>query len=181
MVEYDFILTLGPGRTRPICFEKIMEFVCWLRDICGFRFGKVTADTFQSQHMLQSLHAKGFLTDLQSVDRDKRAYLAWQAGFQEHNIRLYLQTQLLTEAGELIDTGSKIDHPPGGTKDTTDAAAGAYLNTITSEETLSLSVPQTPSFVGGISPHANCAPEDPFGFFFGVKSTPLRIFTNKPK
>jgi hypothetical protein len=108
IVEYGFILTLAPGKTRPICFEKILEFIWWLRDWCGFRFGLITADSFQSQHMLQSLQAKGFNTDLQSVDRDKRAYLAWQGGFQEHCIRLYRQAQLLKEAAELIEVGDKI-------------------------------------------------------------------------
>lgn len=123
IVEYDFILTLGPGKARPICFDKIVRFIYWLKELCGFRFGKITADSFQSEYLLQTLHAKGFNTELQSVDRDKRAYHAWQGGFQEGCIRLYPQVQLLKEAAELVELEAKIDHRPNGTKDTTDAAA----------------------------------------------------------
>src|SRR5262249_24372880 len=47
IVEYDFILTLAPGKARPICFDKIVQFICWLRNLCGFRFGLITADSFQ--------------------------------------------------------------------------------------------------------------------------------------
>src|SRR5204863_3634633 len=126
------------GRTRPICYDKILQFLLWLRDICGYRFGLVTADSFQSEHLLQSLHAKGIKIGLQSVDRDGKAYFDWKAGFQQNCIRLYNQPQLLKEASGLIEVGTKIDHQPNGSKDTTDAAAGAYINAISSEEIRSL-------------------------------------------
>ena len=127
--------------------------------------------------MLQTLHAKGFKTDLQSVERDKRAYLAWQGGFQERCIRLYPQPQLLKEAAELIELESKIEHPPnGGTKDTTDAAAAAYLSAISSDEIRSLTMPQTPPVLVGISLMANAAPQDPFGFFSRIKPRQPRVF-----
>jgi hypothetical protein len=136
----------------------------------------VTADSFQSEQMLQTLYAKGIKTARQSVDRDKRAYLAWQGGFQEGGIRLYPQAQLLKEAAALIETEEKIERPPDGTKDTTDAAAGAYLNAITSEEVTTLTVSQAAAAVVGISPHANASPEDPFGFFNRLPQRPTRKF-----
>lgn len=176
VVEYDFILTLAGGRTRPICYDKIERFFDWLRRPCGFRFALVTADSFQSEQMLQTLYAKGIKTARQSVDRDKRAYLAWQGGFQEGGIRLYPQAQLLKEAAALIETEEKIERPPDGTKDTTDAAAGAYLNAIASEEVRTLTVPQAPPAVVGISLHANASPEDPFGFYIKLKRRPIMHF-----
>lgn len=169
IVEYDFVLTLGPGRARPICFDKILQFICWLRYVCGYRFGLITADSFQSEHLLQTLHAKGFSTGPLSVDRDKRAYYAWQGGFQNHCIRFYRQEQLLKEAGELIETDRKIDHRPGGTKDTTDGAAGAYLNAIQSEETRYVATPQDPAPVIGISAATYAGANDPFGFLNRIK------------
>ncbi len=177
IVEYDFILTLAPARNEKIYFEKIFQFICWLRDVCGFRFGRVTADSYQSHQMLQTLHSRGFDTDLQSVDRDKRAYLAWLGAFQEHCIRLYRQAQLLKEAAELIETEWKIVHPPDGTKDTTDAAAGAYFNAITSDEVESLGGPQGPSALVGISYVGNASPQDPFGFFAKIPARKPRIFS----
>jgi len=47
IVEYDFILTITAGRTKPINLEKIQRFFFWLVERCGYRFGLVTADQFQ--------------------------------------------------------------------------------------------------------------------------------------
>jgi hypothetical protein len=49
VVEHDFILTIVGGRTRPIALKKIQCFLFWLKEKCGFQFGLVTADTFQSE------------------------------------------------------------------------------------------------------------------------------------
>lgn len=177
VVEYDFILTLAGGRTRPICYDKILQFLLWLRDCCGFRLGLVTADSFQSEHMLQTLYAKGIRTGRQSVDRDKRAYLAWKVGFQENCIRLYRQHQLLKEAAGLIELDTRIDHQPNGTKDTTDAAAGAFLNAISSDEIKTLTVPEGPSVVVGISGYSNNSSDDPFGFLSRLPPRRTQVFT----
>src|ERR1035437_9217369 len=91
-------------------------------------------------------------------------------------VRLYQQAQLLKEAAVLIETEEKIERPPDGTKDTTDAAAGAYLNAIASEEVRTLTVPQAPPAVVGISLHANASPEDPFCFFIRLKRHPREHF-----
>jgi len=47
IVEYDFILTICAGQNKPINFSKIQKFFFWLRDMCGYRFGLITADQFQ--------------------------------------------------------------------------------------------------------------------------------------
>lgn len=47
IVEYDFILTICAGRTKPISLEKIQNFFLWLIQECGYRFALVTADQFQ--------------------------------------------------------------------------------------------------------------------------------------
>lgn len=139
VVEYDFILTITAGNTKPISLEKIQKFFFWLRDMCGYTFGNITADQFQSTQQLQMLEARGFVTDRLSIDRDKTAYTAWRMGFEEHRIRLYRQAQMLREAENLMEEDKKFDHPPNGSKDTTDAAAGAYFNAVSSDEKISLS------------------------------------------
>lgn len=176
VVEYDFILTLRGGRIRPLCYNKIIQFLLWLQDRCGYRFELITADSFQSEHLLQTLYARGIATQLQSVDRDKKAYLAWKAGFQENCIRLYRQPQLLKEAAALVETDHKIDHPPNGTKDTTDAAAGAFLNAISSEEVKLLALPKGPSAVVGISGVLKDTIDDPFGFLRPLPPRRTRVF-----
>jgi hypothetical protein len=86
---------------------------------------------------------------------------------------------LLKEAAQLIELDSKIDHPPGGgTKDTTDSAAAAYLSAISSQEVTSLTIPQTPSALVGImgSVVPNASPEDPFGFYTQINRSIQRHF-----
>jgi hypothetical protein len=74
VAEYDFILTTIPGSCGGISFEKIQNFFLWLRDKCGYRFGLITADMYQSKAPLQMLEARGFNVGERSVDRDKSVY-----------------------------------------------------------------------------------------------------------
>ena len=148
VVEYDFILALGPGRQPPIYIQKIVDFLFWLRDECGFRFGKITADQFQSEMLLQTLQGQGLATGHLSVDRDKSVYEAWRNGVEGHQIRLYRQELLLKEAESLQELDRKFDHVVGGSKDLTDAAAGSYYNAIVSEEKSTLTSTNNPSIYG---------------------------------
>ena len=66
-----------------------------------------------------------------------------------HLIRLYKQDLLLKEAEFLQELEKKFDHSIGGSKDLTDAAAGAYFNAITSDEKATFSSNNNPSLYGG--------------------------------
>lgn len=149
IVEYDFILTICAGQNKPINLGKIQKFFFWLRDMCGYRFGMITADMFQSEMPLQELEARQFTVDKLSVDRDKSVYTAWRAGFEEHRIRMYRNEQMIREAENLLEMDKKFDHPPDGSKDTTDSAAGAFFNAVNSDEKLSLASHNAPSVYTG--------------------------------
>ena len=149
VVEYDFILTICAGANKPINLEKIQRFFFWLRDMCGYQFGLITADQWQSDMPLQTLESRGYEVDKLPIDRDKSVYTAWRAGFEEHRIRLYRNEQMIREAEQLLEMDKKYDHPPDGSKDTTDAAAGAYFNAINSDEKLSLNSRNTPAVYSG--------------------------------
>lgn len=149
VVEYDFILTICAGQNKPINIGKIQKFFFWLRDMCGMRFNMITADMWQSEMPLQELEARGFEVDKLSIDRDKSVYTAWRAGFEEHRIRLHRNEQMIREAENLLEMDKKFDHPPDGSKDTTDAAAGAYFNAVNSDEKMSLISQNAPSMYTG--------------------------------
>lgn len=134
VVEYDFILTIVAGKTRPISLEKIQRFFFWLRQECGFNFGMITADSWQSAMPLQMMQSRGFETKVLSMDRSKAPYYAWRTGFEELRIRPCRSRQMLIEVEALLDLPDMVDHPPEGSKDTTDAAAGAYWNAINYEQ-----------------------------------------------
>jgi hypothetical protein len=80
------------------------------------------------------LESAGYEVDKLSVDRDKTVYNAWRGGFEERRIWLFRQGMLMKEAEQLMEGAKQVDHPPNGSKDTTDSAAGAYFNAITSGE-----------------------------------------------
>jgi len=145
IVEYDFILTITAGQIKPINFDKICRFFFWLRDMCGYRFGLITADQYGSIMPLQMLEAGGFKVDKQSVDKDKSAYVAWRTGFEDLRIRLYRSEEMLEEAEKLMEGDKKFDHPDRGSKDTSDACAASYYDAINSEERTMLLTEATPS------------------------------------
>lgn len=145
VIEYDFILTICAGNTKPISIDKVQRFFFWLRDMCGFQFGLVTADMYQSVSMLQMMEAKGFNVDRLSLDKDKQVYTTWRTGFEERRIRLMRNVQMMREAEQLLEMDKKFDHPDSGSKDTCDAAAGAYFNAINSEEKNSLASQNAPT------------------------------------
>ena len=147
-VEYDFILTITAGQVKPINFDKICKFFFWLRDMCSFRWGLITADWFQSEMPLQMLEAAGFKVDKQSLDKDKAAYTAWRTGFEDLRMRLFRSEEMIEEAEKLMEGDKKFDHPDGGSKDTTDACAGAYFNAINSDERTTLLTQSVPSVYG---------------------------------
>jgi len=148
IVEYDFILTITAGRTKPISLEKIQNFFIWLTNRCGYRFGLITADQYQSAMPLQMLESRDFKVALLSVDRDKKVYHSWRQAFEELRLRPYRQDQMIQEAERLVDGDKKIDHPKDGSKDTSDAAAGCYFNAISSDEKFSVSIDNSPSIHG---------------------------------
>jgi hypothetical protein len=131
VVEYDFILSIIAGKTKPISIMKVVNLLFWLRDVCGYRFALVTADQFQSALPLQLLENKGFKTANLSVDRSKKPYEAWRSGFEERRIRMFRHDVLMQEAENLVDLGDKVDHLPDQSKDVCDSAAGCYYSAIT--------------------------------------------------
>lgn len=112
--EYDFIITIVAGTRSPICLGKIENFIFWLRDYAGYRFGRVTADQFASESPLQTLTLGGFEVKVLSLDRSKSPYYNWRSAVQEHRLRLFRQDELMMEAENLLDLPDKIDHPPDG-------------------------------------------------------------------
>lgn len=149
VVEYDFLLTIVAGETKPINLEKIQRFIFWLRDWCGYRFGMITADQFQSEMPLQMLEAGGFKVGKLSVDRDKTVYNAFRTAVQEWRIRIWHHSQLWRELENLLEMNKKFDHPPNGSKDTSDAAAGALFNALNSDEKLTIMSHDVPAIHKG--------------------------------
>jgi hypothetical protein len=176
IVEYDFILTIIAGRVKPISLEKIQRFFFWLRNECNYHFGLVTADQYQSDMPLQMMEARGFNVDKLSVDRDKTAYMAFRRGFEELCVRPYRQPFLMTELENLLDADKKVDHPPNGSKDTSDAVCGAYVNAINSDAKKTMSVHNAPGLYGDRSLEQAMTDPDLIHIPLPQSNTSVKIF-----
>lgn len=127
---------------RQVSFAKNRNFIRWLKEQ-GFRIKKITSDTFQSAQLQQQLKGEGFDCDILSVDRVEqipgehggvcRPYEYLKSAIYEKRIKLYAfpdatKTYLLYD--ELVqlekdNANGKVDHPPKGSKDQSDALCGA--------------------------------------------------------
>jgi len=161
IVEYDFVLTIIAGQRKPISIGKIFNFFFWLRDKCGFHFGLITADQWQSVLPLQTLEAAGFNVGNVSLDRTSAPYHEWRRGFSEHRIRTYRQNQMIKECEALLDFGDRVEKPEGGSKDTTDGAAGAYWNAVSSASEMGKQTTSAPPSVFQENVFANEEAEKP--------------------
>ena len=134
VVEFDFILSITPGASKPISLEKIQKFFFWLRDYCSYSFGVISYDQFQSAMTMQMMESRNFVTANLSVDRTKRPYYAFRDAVAEHRVIAYKHYTLLRELEELHDGQDKVDHPDTGSKDVADAVCGATFNALMSKD-----------------------------------------------
>jgi hypothetical protein len=128
-----FSVAIKAPKGRQVSFEKNRNFIRWLRNN-GFNVKRITADTFQSADLIQALQSEGFNCEILSVDRVNTdhiclPYQSFRSAIYENRIELYDSKLLINEITDLernINTG-KIDHPPNGSKDTSDAICGAMF------------------------------------------------------
>lgn len=135
VIVFDFIVRVRPLPGREIILAEVRQVIYQLRDELGFRIKKVTLDGFQSKEFMQQLQRRRFDVDYLSVDRNLVPYEDLRDAIYEERIefpryftywkhgdtkQIEIAYQELTQ---LVDTGKKVDHPPGGSKDIADGMA----------------------------------------------------------
>ena len=127
-----FAVAIKAPKGRQISFAKNRNFIRWLKEQ-GFNIHSITSDTFQSADLIQTLSAEGFDCSILSVDRVEPnariclPYQYFQNTLYEQRVELFHQSLFEQEVVNLernVNTG-KVDHPDGGSKDTSDAVCGA--------------------------------------------------------
>jgi hypothetical protein len=136
VVVFDMLLRIRPMPGREIILSDVRQVIYQLKDELGFRIKKVTLDGFQSQDTMQQLQKRRIDAEYLSVDKNLIPYQDLRDCIYEERIEfprymtfwkhgdtreLEIPYQELTQ---LIDTGRKVDHPEGGSKDVADAMAG---------------------------------------------------------
>ena len=131
-----FSTSIKAPKGHQVSFEKNRQFIYWLREQ-GFNIKGVSTDSFQSTDTGQSLAARGYnysqiSMDRVSSDHINHPYQYFKNTIYEERIEMY-DSQLLTEEIlqlERLQNG-KIEHSDGGktgSKDISDAVAGALYN-----------------------------------------------------
>lgn len=134
--ETDLLLRINPHQGGEIRFSKIRSIFYMLRGY-GMSFRKITYDSWQSTDSLQELESRGFRADTLSVDRDISPYVQLKDAMADGRVRMYFYERAVTELSRLERKVDKVDHPANGSKDVSDALAGAVWGAFTSEAALS--------------------------------------------
>jgi len=143
LVCIDGILEIRPPRNGEIEFEKVRQVLYKLRD-AGMPIKWVTMDSFQSRDTMQILSQSGFMTGYQSVDKTMFPYDVLKTTLYDNRLRAPVHEKVVGELlGLEVNTKAhKIDHPPQGSKDVSDALAGVvYGLTMRREVWVSHEVP----------------------------------------
>lgn len=132
----DCLIRMKAPPGGEIMLSDMRRVIYDLRDERGFAVKKVTFDGFQSQDTIQQMRKRRINTEYLSVDRSVLPYHDLREAIYEERFEFPRYVTILKpgesttveialkELTELTDTGTKIDHPPDGSKDVSDAMAG---------------------------------------------------------
>jgi hypothetical protein len=134
-IVFDLLMRIAAPAGREIFLGDIRQILYTLRDEFGFKLRFVSVDGFQSTDTRQQLERRRIATETISVDKNmgpyedlREAIYENRVDFPEYLIKMREDDTELTEITvkeltELVDTGKKVDHPEGGSKDVADAMA----------------------------------------------------------
>ena len=126
VITIDFLLEVLPPVEGEIDLGVIRQVVYDLRDKLGFNIVRVTMDSFQTAEMRQRLKENEFVAELLSIDKQIAPYEMLKSAIYDGRIRFPPNDTLVRELTELVydPERNKVDHPPEGSKDLSDAVAG---------------------------------------------------------
>jgi hypothetical protein len=135
-IVFDLLLRMKAPAGGEIFLADVRHRIYALRNKYKFKLVHVTMDGFESTDTKQQLERKRIGTEYVSVDKQLLPYHDLREALYEDRIEfpkymVHLEpgdTDLVEiavkELTELIDDGSKVDHPHDGSKDVADAMAG---------------------------------------------------------
>lgn len=141
-IVIDCMVRISALPGTEIFIGDIRRMIYDLRDSRNFKINMVTLDGFQSTDTRQQLTRKRIASEHVSVDRTLIPYYDLRDALYEGRIEFprYMVALrhgdvskvdiIAKELTELEETGEKIDHPPNGSKDISDAVAGVVYTLI---------------------------------------------------
>lgn len=135
-IVIDCMIRLKARPGTEILLSDVRKIVYYLKEDRRFRIVDVTMDGFQSTDTMQQLRKKKYRVNYLSIDKSTMPYEDLREAIYDDRLdfppyETYLNhgddrtVQIaIQELQQLTDTGKKIDHPQGGSKDVTDTIAG---------------------------------------------------------
>jgi hypothetical protein len=135
-INFDLILEVKPPRNGEIEFENIRKLIYKLREQ-GMNLKWITFDSYQSVDSRQILRQHGFITGLQSMDKNSLPYDVTKTAFYDGRVRAPKHDKALSEIVRLErdPQSGRIDHAPNFSKDCADAVAGVVYGLTYRRET----------------------------------------------
>lgn len=139
VVVVDLAHTIERKEDWKLSFERIYHLIETLVNL-NFCFKKMTFDSWQSYQMIEKLTNRGYPAGLYSVDRGTEAYDTMIELLITGKLDYYFQSTFIREFKNIkLYKGTKYDHGPGGSKDTSDGVAGAVVQCVKDRVGLSFS------------------------------------------
>lgn len=140
VIVFDLLKQWATKPGVQIQFYEVRQFIYDLIDQFGFNVKMVTMDGFQSTDSLQQLRRRRIVAKHLSVDKTKAPYYDLREAIYEERVE-WPRLQAVSrkdnstileipsvELTQLVEDERRIDHPPNGTKDVTDAMAGVVYS-----------------------------------------------------
>lgn len=157
VIVIDLMLRIKAPNEGEIQISDVRGLIMELRSL-GCNIEKATYDQWQSVESIQTLNRQGIESETLSVDRTMEPYNALKEAAMEDRLVLYPYTPFIQEASRLervehANRGKgKVDHPPKGSKDVTDAVAGVCYHCAMEEAPVYLD-PSYGGFTKDSTPH----------------------------
>jgi hypothetical protein len=131
MCVVDFMILVNPpDKPHQIDIDKFEQFIIYLRDVRKFRIKVVTADGWQSLHLIQYFNKKNIKSFEYSVDRKDSPYMLLREKILTEKVFFYDYYRFYSELFNLEHdrVKNKVDHPPQNGKFPKDGGHGKDIS-----------------------------------------------------
>ena len=131
----ELAVGIQPSAVSEIDVAQVRAWIMQLVATYGLNIRAVTFDGFDSRETIQAFRKAGIHSELISVDNITAPYEHVRDALYEDRLDFQPDLELLSSELRTVEyyaTSKKIDHPPRGTKDVSDALAGAVFTAMKS-------------------------------------------------
>lgn len=130
----ELAVSIQPSQAKELDIAAVRDWVVALKTVHRVPIYSITYDGYNSAESIQAIRALGIRSSVISMDKDDAAYMNLRRSLYQDRIMYPNNEILVTELTQLDkdETTGKIDHPAKGSKDISDALAGAWYAAVRS-------------------------------------------------